>query len=92
MNKNAYTQTNFQRPHFQFDTVGLIDHVKLGNFTTNQLMAECNARPEGLYYAQLAFFNVAKIFRTKSNSESVCLMKFHNNVLSQSVLKMLLKI
>jgi len=34
MNKNAYTQTNFQRPHFQFDTVGLIDHVKLWKFTT----------------------------------------------------------
>ena len=26
-----YTHPNFQRPHFQFDTVWLIDHV---NFTT----------------------------------------------------------
>jgi len=24
-----YTQTIFQRPHFQFDTVWLIDHAKL---------------------------------------------------------------
>jgi len=24
-----YTHPNFQRPHFQFDTVCLIDHVKL---------------------------------------------------------------
>jgi len=24
-----YTHPNFQRPHFQFDTVWLIDHVKL---------------------------------------------------------------
>ena len=25
----VYTHPNFQRPHFQFDTVWLIDHVKL---------------------------------------------------------------
>jgi len=24
-----YTQTHYQRPHFQIDTVGLIDNVKL---------------------------------------------------------------
>jgi len=29
LSKHVYTQTNFQRPHFQFDTVWLIDHVKL---------------------------------------------------------------
>jgi len=32
LNTNAviiYTQTNFQRPHFQFDTVWLIEHVQL---------------------------------------------------------------
>jgi len=29
-----YTHPNFQRPHFQFDTVWLIDHVKLWNFIT----------------------------------------------------------
>ena len=29
-----YTHPNFQRPHFQFDPVWLIDYVKLWNFTT----------------------------------------------------------
>ena len=32
--RRTYTHPNFQRPHFQFDTVWLIDHVKLWNFTT----------------------------------------------------------
>jgi len=27
--KAEYTHPNFQRPHFQFDAVWLIDHVKL---------------------------------------------------------------
>jgi len=31
---HLYTHPNFQRPHFQFDTVWLIDHVKLWNVTT----------------------------------------------------------
>jgi len=32
-----YTHPNFQRPHFQFDAVWLIDHVKLWNFTTTYI-------------------------------------------------------